>query len=517
MSKRRAVSGSRSGGPNWSLSGSLAANQPAWCGVMRSSSALAEHQERRAARAHQPLVTRRRRPRRSATRPAAASRSRGWHRSRSARRGAPPRRRSSSRSATSPVEDCTAETATTSVLASIASASRSTRHDLDGHAALAPGPGTGTAARRTPARWRAPASRRGSRPRPARSGRRPSTPTATRSTSAPTSVAYCARARPVTAVQCSQLTRPCAPVVLRRLQRVPDGIGRQPEARGVQIHRLGVPEVRDGAHTGLRLWSFAMVIAIDGPAGAGKSTVARAVAERLGFTYLDTGAMYRCVGLAAAPTRRARPARSPSGSRSSSASACCSTAATSPRRSAPPRPPRPRRRSPPTRPCARRWCASSRRSSPRATGSPRAATSAPSSRPTPRSRSSSPPTPTSARAAARADLGQPVEEVLAAQRERDERDQTADRSHARGAQRRTPGRHDRADARRGRRPGRHAGDRGQGDRGMKVAVVGYPNVGKSTPRQPPHAEPRGGRARAARASRATARSSRPTGTGAASR
>jgi CMP/dCMP kinase len=42
-----------------------------------------------------------------------------------------------------------------------------------------------------------------------------------------------------------------------------------------------------------------MVVAIDGPAGAGKSTVARAVAERLGFTYLDSGAMYRCVGLAA--------------------------------------------------------------------------------------------------------------------------------------------------------------------------------------------------------------------------
>lgn len=41
-----------------------------------------------------------------------------------------------------------------------------------------------------------------------------------------------------------------------------------------------------------------MVIAIDGPAGAGKSTVARAVAARLAFTYLDTGAMYRCVGLA---------------------------------------------------------------------------------------------------------------------------------------------------------------------------------------------------------------------------
>ena len=41
-----------------------------------------------------------------------------------------------------------------------------------------------------------------------------------------------------------------------------------------------------------------MVIAIDGPAGAGKSTVARAVADALGFTYLDSGAMYRCVALA---------------------------------------------------------------------------------------------------------------------------------------------------------------------------------------------------------------------------
>ncbi|HWA55461.1 MAG TPA: (d)CMP kinase [Solirubrobacterales bacterium] len=42
-----------------------------------------------------------------------------------------------------------------------------------------------------------------------------------------------------------------------------------------------------------------MVIAIDGPAGAGKSTVARALAAVLGFTYLDSGAMYRCVALAA--------------------------------------------------------------------------------------------------------------------------------------------------------------------------------------------------------------------------
>ena len=41
------------------------------------------------------------------------------------------------------------------------------------------------------------------------------------------------------------------------------------------------------------------VIAIDGPAGSGKSTVARAVADRLGLRYLDTGAMYRSVAFAA--------------------------------------------------------------------------------------------------------------------------------------------------------------------------------------------------------------------------
>ena len=41
-----------------------------------------------------------------------------------------------------------------------------------------------------------------------------------------------------------------------------------------------------------------MLVAIDGPAGAGKSTVARAAADALGFTYLDTGAMYRTVALA---------------------------------------------------------------------------------------------------------------------------------------------------------------------------------------------------------------------------
>jgi CMP/dCMP kinase len=40
-----------------------------------------------------------------------------------------------------------------------------------------------------------------------------------------------------------------------------------------------------------------VVIAIDGPAGAGKSTIARRIAAKLGFTYIDTGAMYRAVAL----------------------------------------------------------------------------------------------------------------------------------------------------------------------------------------------------------------------------
>ncbi len=42
-----------------------------------------------------------------------------------------------------------------------------------------------------------------------------------------------------------------------------------------------------------------MKVAIDGPAGAGKSTISRAAAKRLGFVYIDTGAMYRAIGLAA--------------------------------------------------------------------------------------------------------------------------------------------------------------------------------------------------------------------------
>jgi cytidylate kinase len=45
--------------------------------------------------------------------------------------------------------------------------------------------------------------------------------------------------------------------------------------------------------------AFEMIVAIDGPAGAGKSSIARRLAERLGFQFLDTGAMYRAVALAA--------------------------------------------------------------------------------------------------------------------------------------------------------------------------------------------------------------------------
>jgi CMP/dCMP kinase len=44
-----------------------------------------------------------------------------------------------------------------------------------------------------------------------------------------------------------------------------------------------------------------MLVAIDGPAGAGKSTVARAVARALGYTYLDSGALYRAVALSGSP------------------------------------------------------------------------------------------------------------------------------------------------------------------------------------------------------------------------
>ena len=59
------------------------------------------------------------------------------------------------------------------------------------------------------------------------------------------------------------------------------------------------PDRRGGAHE-------AVIIAVDGPAGAGKSTVCKLLAEKLGFLYLDTGAMYRALAWAieAGPAER---------------------------------------------------------------------------------------------------------------------------------------------------------------------------------------------------------------------
>jgi CMP/dCMP kinase len=55
----------------------------------------------------------------------------------------------------------------------------------------------------------------------------------------------------------------------------------------------------------------AVIVAIDGPSGVGKSTVGKAVAARLGLPYLDTGAMYRAVGLAAKRAGVALPIADP--------------------------------------------------------------------------------------------------------------------------------------------------------------------------------------------------------------
>ena len=53
---------------------------------------------------------------------------------------------------------------------------------------------------------------------------------------------------------------------------------------------LAAPDVQQGAQ-------HKVVIAIDGPAASGKGTLARSIAERLGYAFLDTGALYRAVAL----------------------------------------------------------------------------------------------------------------------------------------------------------------------------------------------------------------------------
>ena len=75
-------------------------------------------------------------------------------------------------------------------------------------------------------------------------------------------------------------------------------IRRGPSARGVLVTRAAVSPAAE---------NLPIVIAIDGPAGAGKSTVGRALADRLGLEYLDTGAMYRAVTFAALRRGSTRP------------------------------------------------------------------------------------------------------------------------------------------------------------------------------------------------------------------
>jgi pantoate ligase/cytidylate kinase len=130
------------------------------------------------------------------------------------------------------------------------------------------------------------------------------------------------------------------------------------------------------------LMSRAPIVAIDGPAGAGKSTVTRAFAERLGLIYLDTGAMYRAVtwwvqrsGVDPSDASAVEPLLANLELELSTAAAT-STATTSPRRSVPRRSPARCRWWRPTAVCARRSPASSRPWGSAAAWWPRGVTSA---------------------------------------------------------------------------------------------------------------------------------------------
>ncbi len=81
---------------------------------------------------------------------------------------------------------------------------------------------------------------------------------------------------------------------------------------GVDLRRMAVPHSGKGRSHPLTLsnqapTSLPLVVAIDGPAGAGKSTIAANLAARLGIPYLDTGAMYRAVALLASREGLATP------------------------------------------------------------------------------------------------------------------------------------------------------------------------------------------------------------------
>jgi CMP/dCMP kinase len=75
-----------------------------------------------------------------------------------------------------------------------------------------------------------------------------------------------------------------------------------PSERGSSLQKpcyFRVPEIKGRKKFDINHWFMNTIITIDGPAGSGKSTVSRMIAEALKFFYLDTGAMYRAVALQA--------------------------------------------------------------------------------------------------------------------------------------------------------------------------------------------------------------------------